>query len=279
MTQHTDINHALENHSLPINLNIDEFNQYYKPSSLSEFVANLSIFMPLVNRVPSIVFFVKDIGARYVLANETLAKRCDLETVQSIIGKTCGDIFGSPLGKNYTDQDFRVLREGLTIYDNLELHSYISGDLGWCITHKIPIYNKNDEIIGMLGMSIDLQSDESNQPRTNERIYQVEKYIRSHFDQAINIEMLADIAQISVSQLDRTFKKLFHMTPSQFIQKIRFEYAVQLLRRDLSITEISALCGYADHSAFSRKFKQLTGVTPRQFKISVSSISSEFDET
>lgn len=98
-------------------------------------------------------------------------------------------------------------------------------------------------------------------------------------NQAINIEMLADIAQISVSQLDRTFKKLFHMTPSQFIQKIRFEYAVQLLRRDLSITGISALCGYADHSAFSRKFKQLTGVTPRQFKISVSSISSEFDET
>lgn len=56
------------------------------------------------------------------------------------------------------------------------------------------------------------------------------------------------------------------MTPMQYIQKVRLENAITLLKQDLSITEISLLCGYSDHSAFSRQFKQLTGLSPSQFK-------------
>lgn len=256
----------LSNLDYLFSLNKEDFPLTYKPKNLHELIQMFSLFTPLINRVPSIVFFIKDEQARYVIANETLAKRCGFDHVNDILGKTSYEVFDAVLGKSYMEQDLVVLKQGQKIYNRLELHSYSTGAPGWCITHKIPIYNVTNHIVGMMGISIDIQSDEENQPKTNERIYKVEKYIRQYFDQAISMSLLAELAELSVSQLDRTFKKLFHMTPSQFIQKIRLEHAVKLLQQDCSITEISALCGYSDHSAFSRKFKQLTGTSPRQFK-------------
>ncbi|MEX6002377.1 helix-turn-helix domain-containing protein [Providencia vermicola] len=41
---------------------------------------------------------------------------------------------------------------------------------------------------------------------------------------------------------------------------------MELLEEDHSITEISIKCAYADHSAFCRKFKEMTTMTPSQFK-------------
>ncbi|MDO5678956.1 MAG: AraC family transcriptional regulator [Pelistega sp.] len=247
-------------------LNLNDGQNNFRPQSLIDVVEHVSLLMPLLNRITSLVFFVKDREAKYVLANQTLATRCGFGGVKELLGQTSTDVFGSSLGESYTEQDFLVLKEGNKIIDKLELHSYRTGEPGWCLTHKLPIYDVKEHIIGMVGVSLDIHSEETNQPETNERIHNAVRYIRQNFDQSLNMETLANLANISISQFDRTFKKLFHMTPTQYIQKVRFEKAIELLRQDLSITEISVLCGYSDHSAFSRQFKQLTGLSPSQFK-------------
>lgn len=247
-------------------LNLNELHNSYRPRSLAQVVEYFSLLMPLFNRVPSLVFFVKDREARYVLANQTLATRCNLESTQELLSKTSTAVFNSSFGQSYTEQDFSVLQDGVLVLDKLELHSYRSGELGWCLTHKLPIYDTNEKVIGMLGISVDIHPEESNQPKTNKRIYNAVRHIRKNYDQNLSVEALAKLANISVSQFDRTFKKLFQMTPTQYIQKVRLENAIALLKQNLSITEISILCGYSDHSAFSRQFKQLTGLSPSQFK-------------
>lgn len=247
-------------------LSLNEGQNSFRPSCLDKLVEHFSLLMPLFNRIPSLVFFVKDKEAKYVLANQTLAIRCNFDRVEQLLGKTSADIFDSSFGQSYTEQDFSVLQQGLKIIDKLELHAYRTGELGWCLTHKLPIYDVKDTVIGMLGVSLDIHPVASNQPETNQRIFNAVKHIRQHYDQSLNVETLAKLANISVSQFDRTFKKLFQMTPTQYIQKVRLENAITLLKQDLSITEISLLCGYSDHSAFSRQFKQLTGLSPSQFK-------------
>ena len=236
------------------------------PKDLNELIHSLNVFAPVLQVLPSTVFFVKNMRAEYVYANDTLLHRLQLPDMAALIGKTSEDLFQSEWGQRYTQQDREVLNDGKIINNKLELHTYASGELGWCITHKMPVRNPLGEIIAMLGVSVDVETNDSNRPELNKKVALIEKYIAGHFDQNIKMKDLEAVSRLSTAQIERYFKKIFHITPSQYIQKIRIEAAMAMLETGLSVTEISARCGYSDHSAFTRQFKALVGLVPSEFK-------------
>jgi len=185
--------------------------------------------------------------------------------LQPLLGKTSAEVFPAQLGPGYTEQDRRVLKDGLVLQDQLELHLYGSREPGWCLTHKRPLLNPDGAIIGLVGISVDLQSAADTHP-AYQRLAAVDEHIRRHFHHPISMGELTRIAGISVAQLERYCKRVFHLTPRQMIHKARLEHAHRLLHSDLPITEVAMQCGFTDHSAFSRQFKQLTGFTPRQYR-------------
>lgn len=247
-------------------LAISQGEHAFQVERLDTFLAHLGLIMPLINALPNMTFFVKNTEARYQLVNEHFTKRCNGGQLKNILGKRAEDVFHEHLGLGYTEQDLSVMSQQRRITNQLELHSYKSGLLGWCLTTKVPITNQQHEVIGVAGISVDVQDEKLIRPNINGKLSRVEQYISQKFDTPIKVQNLAQLAELSISQLDRQFKSIFQMTPQQFIQKKRLEHAIELLKQDLSITDISARCGYTDHSAFSRKFKELTTMTPSQFK-------------
>lgn len=236
------------------------------PENVDDLIRSLHMFAPVLQVLPSTVFFVKNTKAEYVYANDTLLHRLQLPDMAALIGKTSENLFQSEWGQSYTQQDKEVLSNGKIISNRLELHTYASGELGWCITHKMPVRNPLGEIIAMLGVSVDVETNDSNRPELNKKIALLEKYIAGHFDQSIKMKDLEAVSRLSTAQIERYFKKIFHITPSQYIQKVRIEAAMAMLETGLSVTEISARCGYSDHSAFTRQFKALVGLAPTEFK-------------
>ncbi|WP_060510268.1 AraC family transcriptional regulator [Pseudomonas sp. NBRC 111124] len=237
----------------------------HRPTTLDALLAGVSLLLPILDAIPNAAIFIKDPAARYVLANNTLVQRCGLKRLQPLLGKTSAEVFPAQLGPGYTEQDRRVLKDGLVLEDQLELHLYGSREPGWCLTHKRPLRNPAGEIIGLVGISVDLQSAADTHP-AYQRLAAVDEHIRRHFHQPISMNELTRIAGISVAQLERYCKRVFHLTPRQMIHKARLEHAHRLLHSELPITEVALRCGYTDHSAFSRQFKQLTGFTPRQYR-------------
>lgn len=246
-------------------LHIGREQAQHRPASIEDLLSGMAPLLPLLDVIPNAAIFIKDQQARYLHANQALVQRCGRKHLQPLLGKTSAEVFPAQLGPAYTEQDLRVLQEGLVLENQLELHLYKSREPGWCLTYKWPLHSQAGHIIGLIGISIDLQAASHSHP-AYKHLVAVDDFIRSHFNRAISMDELTAIAGVSAAQLERYCKKIFHLTPRQMIHKARLEHAHRLLHGEMAITDVALQCGYTDHSAFSRQFKALTGFTPRQYR-------------
>ncbi|TAL56367.1 AraC family transcriptional regulator [Pandoraea sp.] len=234
-------------------------------TTLPQMVAHFSLLEPVFDAMPDVVFFVKDTEARYVLANRTLAARCGFKDKAALLGKTAEQVFPARFGCIYTAQDKAVIAQGSRLIDQLELHLYPGRQPGWCLTCKLPLHDPSGKVLGVAGISRDLQAPEGSHPAYH-RLATVAKYIQDNYAQPLHLAHLAKLANMSVAQIERYFHKIFHLTPRQVLLKTRLDAASSLLAGQTSITDIAALCGYNDHSAFTRQFKATVGLTPSQYR-------------
>jgi len=85
-------------------------------------------------------------------------------------------------------------------------------------------------------------------------------------EQMPGIEFAAEIAATSVRTLQRRLKEI-NLSYSDLIGEIRFEAAARLLREtDATALEIALEVGYKDPSHFSRAFKRVSGISPREYR-------------
>lgn len=238
----------------------------FKPCDLPTLLSSLQPIAPLLDTLTDVVFFIKDSEARYAFVNQTLARRCGVTHREDLLGRTAEMVFPERYGPLYTEQDRRVLSTGRELSDQLELHLYFGNQPMWCLTHKLALHDQQGRIVGLAGISRDLQLPQSNHPAFA-RLAAVDAHIRQHFARPISLAELTAIAGYSVAQLERHCKRVFQLTPRQMIHKARLEEGSRLLlHTDLPITDIALRCGYTDHSAFSRQFRALTSLAPSQYR-------------
>lgn len=220
----------------------------------------------LFDGVPDIVFFVKDAEGRYMAVNDTLATRCGLPDKEAALGLTAEELFPPPLGKAFALQDREILRGGNPISDHLELHLYPGGRRGWCLTFKEPVMGKGGQVAGICGISRDLHSP-GEQGENFAALSDAVDYIHHHYDEALRLPGLAEMAGLSVYQFDQRIRSLFHVTAGQYLVKVRIDAACKRLSgSDEPIAQIALSCGYSDQSAFSRQFKQAVGISPLAYR-------------
>jgi PAS domain S-box-containing protein len=212
------------------------------------------------------VCFIKNHRCEYVLVNQTLVERCGLGSKRDLVGKRAREVFPPPLGESYQSQDERVLKNGEPILQQLELHSYPTGGRGWCLTSKFPMRGPRGEVVGLYGISRDIQSP-SERSADYGGIAEAVREIQTRFDQPLKVRELAGRAGLSVYRFEQRIRKIFHLTAGQLIQKTRMEAAVQQLREaDIPIASLALDCGYSDQSAFTRQFRQAVGVSPSEYR-------------
>jgi AraC family transcriptional regulator len=78
---------------------------------------------------------------------------------------------------------------------------------------------------------------------------------------------LAALANVHPVYLCREFVKYFNTSVGEYMRTIKIQKAVSLLSdQELSLTEISAKCGFADQSHFIRCFKMYHQLTPLHYR-------------
>jgi PAS domain S-box-containing protein len=223
----------------------------------------------LFDCLADLVFFIKNQRGEYVVVNQALVERCGCREKRELIGRRADELFPSPFGEIYRAQDESVLRNGNAILNQLELHFYSSGARGWCLTNKLPLRDRAGHVIGLVGISKDLQA-------ANERsedyscVAKVVQHIQTNFGEQLRVNKLAERAGLSAYQFEQRIRKIFHLTAGQLVQKVRMENAVRRLREtEDAIVEVALDCGYSDQSAFTRQFRQTIGLSPSEYRNSL----------
>lgn len=217
--------------------------------------------------MPDVAFFIKDGAGRYVSVNQSLVERCGFRHKRELLGRRVHEVFAPDLARSYAAQDAEVLTRGRTIRNRLELHRRAGGRTGWCLTTKLPLRDARGAVTGVIGMSRDLAAPGVEKALPLGVAVALEKLEEECGDARVTPASLARDAGMSAARFARLVKRIFHLTPGQLITQSRINAATQLLRGgSQSIAEVALACGFCDHSAFARAFRNATGMTPTQFR-------------
>lgn len=209
------------------------------------------------------LFWIKDAHSRFVYANQ--------HAQQALHGKGPGeptregvtdyDLFPQQIAEQFVADDRRVMA-GEAVENRLEMTLLHSGELGWMSTSKYPLRNRQGQVIGTYGLS--RQVGQSSVARhALEELAPVIDYVRTHYMEVIEVGTLARQAHLSISALERRFRKHLGKSPKQFMNELRLEKA----RHNLSagtepIATIAYNCGFSDPGYFSRQYHKHFGERP-----------------
>lgn len=216
--------------------------------------------------MPDVVFSVKDIEGRYLVMSEACVTRCNLKNKQDAIGKTAHDLFPTTMASRYAAQDDLLFGSGKAVVDRLDMTLYNNRRPGWCLSNKQSVYNHNGTLLGLICISKDL-TDLTREGLLDHRFADAVDFIQNNFHRPLCLKELADFADMSVAQLDRRMKRVFHTSTGMFVRKTRLDAAIHALTHTQeSVAQISVDCGFFDQSALSRQCRQVTGLSPTQLR-------------
>lgn len=221
----------------------------------------------LFESLVDVIFCAKDTNLRYVAVNLAFVRRTGRRSRREVLGARAGDVFAEGLAQRYEEQDARVFATRRPLRDELELIRRPDGTMGWYVTTKIPVVD-GDDVSGLVSLSRDLRrpSDETVEVAA---LSNVVRLVREH-DESVRPLAVADLAieaGCTTDQLQRRMRRVFGISPTQYLLRERVDRAARLLATtDDPIATVAARCGFYDQAQLTRHFGRFIGLTPAQYR-------------
>ncbi|MCH2208130.1 MAG: AraC family transcriptional regulator [Lentisphaerales bacterium] len=220
----------------------------------------------LFEYLSDVYFFIKDREGRFMKVNGNFLKLFGYKKEEEVVGLTDFDMVSRELAIKYENDDKKILETGVPLCEQKEPVSSAQGIVSVYVTTKLPIYNSEEEIIGLVGITRDIAKTQTT-IRPIQELQKAVENIEKNYSKDIKIDDLASLCNMSTSTFLRRFKKHFHMPPVQYIKKVRLNAVCRmLLENDRQLCDISYECGFCDQSYMTREFRKLTGLSPSEYR-------------
>lgn len=111
----------------------------------------------------------------------------------------------------------------------------------------------------------DFRQDKKKRPHSD-RIKIMMEFMASHYHEKLTLKQIADSAFISPRECNRCFQETLGQTPFSYLTDYRLRKACSFLTHTtLSVTQVSAACGFNSSSYFAQAFHKAFGCTPREY--------------
>lgn len=110
-------------------------------------------------------------------------------------------------------------------------------------------------------------SDSASMDKGLENIKTAIEFIQKEYASPLTLEDIAECISMSREHFCRRFSHVMHMTPFEYLNRIRIDNSCRMLDgTNLSVGEIAEKCGFNSFSYFSKKFKEIVGMTPARYR-------------
>ena len=119
----------------------------------------------------------------------------------------------------------------------------------------------------LLEESGDISLTDKNTASRSEMIRPAIEYMNDNFSEAVTVEQLAEITNMSKSYFMRRFKETAGVGAIEYLSQLRIKKACEiLLGTDKTVAETAFECGFRNLSNFNRQFRRLAGCAPKEYR-------------
>jgi PAS domain S-box-containing protein len=113
------------------------------------------LMQALLDNYPDAIYF-KDTQSRMLSLSKALAIKLGYTDPQELIGKTDFDLFSIEHARRAYEDEQKIIKTGQPLYNLVEKETYLNKPSTWALTTKMPLRDKDGNIIGTFGISSDI---------------------------------------------------------------------------------------------------------------------------
>lgn len=103
--------------------------------------------------------------------------------------------------------------------------------------------------------------------RSDKLVCLTRRYVDTHYSEKLTLSGIAGHLKISPGHLSSTFSKFMDMTVSDYIAQVKIEHAKELISsHEYLIYEVADRLGFENAYYFSKVFKKVCGMSPREYE-------------
>jgi len=109
----------------------------------------------LLTTMPDHIYF-KDRQGRFLRINKAMARSFGLRDPAEAVGKTDADFFTAEHARQAYEDEQRVMATGIAMVSQEEKETWPDGRVTWVSTTKVPLYDRDGRVVGLMGISRDI---------------------------------------------------------------------------------------------------------------------------
>jgi PAS domain S-box-containing protein len=148
-------------------------------------------FEALMDSIPDYIYF-KDRASRFIRINRSMARLFNLSSPEEAIGLTDHDFFGERYAGLAFATEQEIIRTGTSVINLEEQETWPDGRVTWVSTSKVPMYNTDGRVTGVMGISRNITKRKTAELALIERSKQLTDLnlsLKNEMDERKNLEI------------------------------------------------------------------------------------------
>lgn len=146
-------------------------------------------------------------------------------------------------------------------------YNYCRGDVGFELRCVSDLYRLFSYFVVYVPNHFEKESEVFHAKEKEQRLTRIINYIHQHYREKLTLSELAKSEHLSMTYLSHLFKNAVGMPFQEYLNSLRFEHALLLLKKtDWNVTDICLESGFSDSKYLSKRLKSVFNLSIKDFK-------------